>query len=136
MEKGTMKMAAPPQLPPLPVSSWPLRVVIRSKRRRTGGNLVIRCILIALLLLFTCDALRAPAHQVSARMYIWIVHQYQIYASPALSHRIHCRFVPSCSEYSWRAVKKFGIVRGGLLTVERLARCNPWQKPNTPDPIP
>ena len=36
-----------------------------------------------------------------------------------------CRFIPSCSEYSIEAFKRFGFWRGGLLTAWRLLRCNP-----------
>ncbi|MBA0657064.1 hypothetical protein Gotri_008670 [Gossypium trilobum] len=36
-----------------------------------------------------------------------------------------CRFVPSCSEYSMEAYKKYGVVKGTVLTAWRLCRCNP-----------
>ena len=39
-----------------------------------------------------------------------------------------CRFVPSCSEYSFQAVKKYGALKGTLLTVWRVLRCNPFNK--------
>ncbi len=35
-----------------------------------------------------------------------------------------CSFTPSCSEYGLLAVKKLGIIRGGLSTFDRLTRCN------------
>lgn len=43
--------------------------------------------------------------------------------SPFLPGR--CRFVPSCSEYSMQAYKKYGVVKGTILTAWRLLRCNP-----------
>ncbi|XP_028061124.1 uncharacterized protein LOC114264644 isoform X1 [Camellia sinensis] len=36
-----------------------------------------------------------------------------------------CRYVPTCSEYSMIAYKKYGVVKGTVLTVWRLCRCNP-----------
>ncbi len=37
-----------------------------------------------------------------------------------------CRFVPSCSEYGYEAVERYGIVRGGAMAAWRVIRCNPW----------
>ncbi|KAL8252823.1 hypothetical protein R6Q59_036516 [Mikania micrantha] len=36
-----------------------------------------------------------------------------------------CRYVPTCSEYSMIAYKKYGVVKGSILTVWRICRCNP-----------
>jgi uncharacterized protein len=36
-----------------------------------------------------------------------------------------CRFEPSCSEYAREAIAEFGIVRGGVMAMWRVARCNP-----------
>ncbi|XP_010543275.1 PREDICTED: UPF0161 protein At3g09310 [Tarenaya hassleriana] len=36
-----------------------------------------------------------------------------------------CRYVPTCSEYSMEAYKKYGVVKGTALTAWRLCRCNP-----------
>lgn len=37
-----------------------------------------------------------------------------------------CRFIPTCSQYSMAAFKKFGATRGFVLTAWRIIRCNPW----------
>lgn len=47
-----------------------------------------------------------------------------------------CRFYPSCSEYSYTAIDRFGIWRGGLLSVWRIIRCNPLTPAGTYDPVP
>lgn len=45
-----------------------------------------------------------------------------------LSRGNHCRFVPSCSEYSYQAVEKYGVFKGLFLSLKRIARCNPLSK--------
>jgi hypothetical protein len=46
-----------------------------------------------------------------------------------------CRFVPSCSEYGYQAIDRYGVVRGGWLTLKRLGRCHPFD-PGGYDPVP
>lgn len=46
-----------------------------------------------------------------------------------------CRFQPTCSEYSYEAVEKYGILKGGRLAIWRILRCNPWGGSGW-DPIP
>ncbi|MBR2733726.1 MAG: membrane protein insertion efficiency factor YidD [Selenomonadaceae bacterium] len=46
-----------------------------------------------------------------------------------------CRFVPTCSAYALEAVTRYGWARGGLLTLRRIARCNPFCKGGF-DPVP
>ena len=36
-----------------------------------------------------------------------------------------CRFHPTCSAYAMQALRRHGLVRGLLLTLWRVARCNP-----------
>jgi len=39
-----------------------------------------------------------------------------------------CRFHPTCSEYGYQAIEKYGIIKGGLLVLGRILRCNPFSK--------
>lgn len=39
-----------------------------------------------------------------------------------------CKFYPSCSEYGYQAIDKYGVIKGGLMTTKRLVRCHPWSK--------
>ncbi len=45
-----------------------------------------------------------------------------------------CKFVPTCSEYAVEAVERFGIVRGGAMTLWRVLRCNPFARGGV-DPV-
>ncbi|MBC8131067.1 MAG: membrane protein insertion efficiency factor YidD, partial [Rhizobiaceae bacterium] len=38
----------------------------------------------------------------------------------------HCRHLPTCSEYAYEAIARYGIVRGGWLAAKRVARCGPF----------
>ncbi len=52
------------------------------------------------------------------------VRVYQRAISPAIPRR--CKYHPTCSEYAVTAVRRYGILRGVVLAVWRLLRCNPW----------
>lgn len=46
-----------------------------------------------------------------------------------------CRFSPTCSLYGQQALRRFGAIKGILLTVDRLVRDNPYN-PAGRDPLP
>ncbi|RLB95232.1 MAG: membrane protein insertion efficiency factor YidD [Deltaproteobacteria bacterium] len=46
-----------------------------------------------------------------------------------------CRFTPTCSQYAYEAVSRYGAVRGGLMAFKRLLRCHPFH-PGGYDPVP
>ncbi len=58
---------------------------------------------------------------------------YQGRISPGLPAA--CRFQPTCSHYAHDAIERFGVVRGGALTVWRLLRCTPLTAGGF-DPVP
>ncbi len=64
---------------------------------------------------------------------LWLIRGYQRAISPLLPPS--CRYVPSCSEYGYQAIAKYGIIRGGVMTVWRILRCNPFSKGGY-DPVP
>lgn len=58
------------------------------------------------------------------RPVLWAIGGYKQYVSPLLPPA--CRFVPSCSEYAYEAIARYGVLRGGYLATWRVLRCNPW----------
>jgi len=46
-----------------------------------------------------------------------------------------CRFYPSCSEYGYQAIARYGFFKGGWMAAKRIARCNPFN-PGGYDPVP
>jgi putative membrane protein insertion efficiency factor len=55
-----------------------------------------------------------------------LISFYQRFISPNLG--FHCRFYPSCSDYTAQAIAKYGIFKGFQKGVWRLFRCNPFNK--------
>jgi putative membrane protein insertion efficiency factor len=64
---------------------------------------------------------------------IGLIKLYQYLLSPMLG--ASCRYTPTCSQYGIEAVKKYGAIKGGWLTLKRIARCNPWGG-HGHDPVP
>ncbi|MDO5483757.1 MAG: membrane protein insertion efficiency factor YidD [Desulfovibrionaceae bacterium] len=67
------------------------------------------------------------------RVCVLPIRLYQRFISPVLPPA--CRFYPTCSAYAVEAVMRHGILRGGWLTLRRLARCHPWGGSGY-DPVP
>ena len=94
--------------------------------------------LVALLMLIGLaifDSARPPEHQFTAHAYVAMVRVYQRAGSPLLEGFVRCRYVPTCSEYSQEAVRKYGIRKGLVLTAERLWRCRSQVPVGTVDPL-
>lgn len=64
---------------------------------------------------------------------IFFIKVYRMIISPLFPSS--CRFTPTCSEYSIEAIKKYGVVKGGILSMRRISRCHPLN-PGGYDPVP
>jgi uncharacterized protein len=62
--------------------------------------------------------------RLAARPLLGLVWLYRNGISPLLG--VHCRFEPTCSAYAEEALREYGGLRGGWLTLKRIARCHPW----------
>lgn len=70
---------------------------------------------------------------VAARGAQALIRFYQRRISPLFGPR--CIYVPTCSEYAYQAVEKYGFARGCLLSVRRILRCHPLHAGGY-DPVP
>jgi putative membrane protein insertion efficiency factor len=61
---------------------------------------------------------------IAAKFFIMLVLLYQLTLRPFLGG--HCRFHPTCSDYSIEAFKKYGAAKGLVKTLYRILRCNPF----------
>jgi len=61
-----------------------------------------------------------------ARMGLWMIRLYQKFLSPFVGDC--CRFRPSCSHYTYEAIRRYGFLKGSLMGAWRICRCNPFGK--------
>ncbi len=45
-----------------------------------------------------------------------------------ISNGYNCRMIPTCSEYTYQAVEKYGVMKGLWMGGKRVLKCNPWGK--------
>ncbi|MDD6326658.1 MAG: membrane protein insertion efficiency factor YidD [Lachnospiraceae bacterium] len=67
------------------------------------------------------------------KVLINLIRFYQKYLSPMKSTK--CPYTPSCSQYGLEAIQKYGAVKGSILAVWRILRCNPFSRGGY-DPVP
>ena len=68
------------------------------------------------------------------RMMLACIRFYQKFLSP-MKARSTCIFYPTCSQYAVEAIEKYGALRGGLMAVWRILRCNPFNRQGGYDPV-
>ena len=67
-------------------------------------------------------------------VFLAMIRFYRKYISPCKPPC--CRFIPTCSEYAYEAISKYGAIKGGVLALWRLLRCNPFNNGDIFDPVP
>ncbi len=68
------------------------------------------------------------------KVLISLIKFYRKYISPYKGN-VHCRYIPTCSEYGMEAIEKYGALKGSWLACKRILRCNPFSKGGI-DPVP
>ena len=63
---------------------------------------------------------------------IKIIRIYQ--RMPLHSHSL-CRYTPTCSEYTIKAIEEYGSIKGSFMAIKRIIRCNPLNKHIGYDPV-
>jgi hypothetical protein len=87
----------------------------------------------AIGLLLVLEALLPVPLQPTAWVLRGAIRVYQATLGPILPTQ--CKFTPTCSEYGLMCIRKYGTLRGGLLTTWRLLRCSPLTHGGY-DPVP
>ncbi len=67
------------------------------------------------------------------RPFLWLLRGYKRFISPLFPPA--CRFYPTCSDYAYQAIDKYGLAKGGLLAIRRLLKCHPFHEGGY-DPVP
>lgn len=62
-----------------------------------------------------------------------LIRFYQRFISPLTPPS--CIYTPTCSQYGYEAIARYGFFKGGWLTARRIARCHPWAQGGS-DPVP
>jgi uncharacterized protein len=70
----------------------------------------------------------------SIRISLFFLRCYKSYLSVLLAGS--CRFEPTCSQYAYEAIERFGVLRGVWLGTKRLFRCHPFSGRFGYDPVP
>ena len=60
------------------------------------------------------------------KILIKLIIFYQKAISPRLGPR--CKYEPTCSEYTKQAIEKYGAIKGTIIGIKRILRCNPFSK--------
>lgn len=85
-----------------------------------------------------------PFLTLNSYLLILLLNLYQRFVSP-ITHLItyvffgsanSCRYIPTCSEYTRLAFNKYGIIRGGVLSLKRIFRCHPFSRHPIIDEVP
>jgi putative membrane protein insertion efficiency factor len=69
------------------------------------------------------------------RLSLLFIRLYRVTLGPLFAMMSGCRFTPTCSEYGYAAIERFGWRRGWWMALRRIGRCQPWGGSGY-DPVP
>lgn len=73
-------------------------------------------------------------HSRAVQIALFAIRCYKSYFSVLFAGS--CRFEPTCSQYAYEAIERFGLLRGIWLGIKRLSRCHPVSAKFGYDPVP
>jgi len=82
----------------------------------------------------TGASLRNQTENLGVRTALFALRCYKAYLSVLFAGT--CRFEPTCSQYAYQAIERFGVLRGIWLGTRRLSRCHPFSRKFGYDPVP
>ena len=63
------------------------------------------------------------------KLLLFLIKIYKKFISPFFEFfGVKCKYYPTCSEYAKQAIEKYGCLKGLLLSIKRIIRCNPFSK--------
>ena len=68
------------------------------------------------------------------KVLLWLIRFYKRHISPLTPPS--CRFRPTCSQYAYEAINKYGAWKGTGLALRRICRWHPFYKGDPYDPVP
>ncbi len=71
--------------------------------------------------------------EIPKKVALMLIRFYQREISPMLGS--NCRFVPTCSQYTYEAIQIHGFLKGTFLGIKRILKCHPFH-PVMYDPVP
>ena len=77
---------------------------------------------------------KSETKSAGVRIALFALRCYKAYLSVLFAGT--CRFEPTCSQYAYQAIERFGVLRGIWLGSKRLARCHPFSGKFGYDPVP
>ena len=60
------------------------------------------------------------------KIFLKLIRFYQTAISPHTTPK--CKYYPTCSQYTYEAIERFGAFKGTFMGAWRILRCNPWSK--------
>lgn len=63
------------------------------------------------------------------KLILYFIKLYKKFISPIFKFMgIECKYYPTCSEYTKMAIEKYGCIKGIILGIKRIIKCNPFSK--------
>ena len=68
------------------------------------------------------------------KLFLFLIKVYQKIISPSQGifkgarPYYGCRFYPSCSNYAYQAIERYGAIKGSIRGIKRITKCHPWSE--------